>query len=104
LPELSLLLERDLVLQHPFITGELALGNPRDRKSMIAILEALPQADVAEPRRLLAFAERHGLGGTGIGYVDAHLLLAARSRRAKLWSKDRRLAAQAERLEIAYTP
>lgn len=102
-PELALLLERDLVLQHPFVTGELALGNPRNRQTMIATLDALPQVEVWDPGRLLAFTERQGLGGTGIGYVDAHLLLAAYSRRARLWTRDRRLLAQAERLGLAYT-
>jgi predicted nucleic acid-binding protein len=103
-PELELLLERDLVVQHPFVTGELALGNPADRQGLVATLEALPQADVKETGRLLAFAERERLGGTGIGYVDAHLLLAAHSQRALLWTRDRRLHAQAERLGVAYTP
>lgn len=101
---LSLLVARDQVLQHPFVTGELALGNPTDRKAMIATLDGLPQASVCEWSDLLAFAGRHELGGTGIGYVDAHLLASAHWHRVKLWSKDKRLAFQAERLGLAYQP
>lgn len=104
IPELALLLTGGLVLQHPFVTGELALGNPRDRQAMIAMLDSQPQVEVTEPGTLLEFAELHGLAGTGIGYVDAHLLLAAHSRDAQLWTRDKRLHAQAERLDLAYSP
>ena len=69
---------------------------------MIATLEVLPQAVVCEWSDLLDFAGRHELGGTGIGYVDAHLLASAHWHRTKLWSKDKRLHAQAERLGLAY--
>jgi predicted nucleic acid-binding protein len=101
---MTLLLQRGSVLQHPFVTGELALGNPRDREAMIETLDALPQADLVEPSKLLAFAVRNELGGSGIGYVDAHLLCAAYSQRAKLWTRDKRLHAEAERLDLAYQP
>ena len=101
---LSELIAGDEVLQHPFVTGELALGNPTDRSAMIATLQSLPQAEVQEPCELLTFAGRHDLGGTGIGYVDAHLLASAHAHGARLWSKDKRLARQAERLALAYEP
>jgi predicted nucleic acid-binding protein len=46
--------------------------------------------------------EAAGVFGQGIGYVDAHLLAAARlSPDTKLWSRDKRLAAAAERLGVA---
>lgn len=102
--DLSLLVARDEVLQHPFVTGELALGNPANRDAMIATLDALPQAAVREWSDLLDFACQHDLGGTGIGYVDAHLLASTHWHRARLWSRDKRLATQAERMGLAYLP
>ena len=101
---LAQLVARDEVLQHPFVTGELALGNPTDRNALIAMLDALPQAHVSEWRELLEFAGTHDLGGTGIDYVDAHLLAAAQLHKAELWTRDKRLANQAERLGLAYAP
>jgi predicted nucleic acid-binding protein len=104
LDALSRLMTREQILQHPFVTGELALGNPRDRPAMITLLDALPQAEVDDWGDLLEFAARHDLGGTGIGYVDAHLLASAHRHRTRLWSKDKRLASQAGRLGLAYEP
>ena len=45
------------------------------------------------------------LHNKGIGYVDAHSLAATRlSEDGKLFTADRRLRAQAERLGLAYQP
>ncbi len=46
--------------------------------------------------------EWHNLYSCGIGYVDAHLIASARiSPGARLWSRDKRLRTQAERLGVA---
>ncbi len=103
-PQLARILGRGEVLQHPFITGELALGNPRDRRALIAMLDALPQAPMAEHDDLLRMVIEQALGGTGIGYVDAHLLASARTANAALWTRDKRLMKQAERLGLLHTP
>ena len=48
------------------------------------------------------FIERHALFGTGIGYVDAHLLMSTfLTPEATLWTRDKRLRAVAERLGVA---
>ena len=39
---LASLLEMDEVAMHPFVLGELACGNLRNRKELIALLHALP--------------------------------------------------------------
>lgn len=103
--DLTMLVAKDLVLQHPFVTGELAMGNPANRQAMIDTLEALPQAEVIDWSELLSFAGRHELGGTGIGYVDAHLLASAAGRESvRLWTRDKRLADNAKRLSVAHQP
>lgn len=104
LSEVAPLLARGFLLHHPFVTGELALGNPSDRNAMIGMLDALPQAIVTGWSELLKYTGKHQLGGTGIGYVDAHLLASTQAAGARLWTRDKRLLTQAERLGLAYSP
>ena len=100
------LLERDQVLMHPFVLGELALGSIKDQKRTIARLSKLRVAAVASPAEVLTLIDNRRLHGTGIGYVDAHLLAAIYTSSAvglQLWTRDRRLRVVAERLEIAWS-
>jgi predicted nucleic acid-binding protein len=90
------------VLTHPAIIGELALGQLRDRDAVLADLGRLPQATVATDLEVMSLIDRERLYGLGIGWVDAHLLAATRlTPEARLWTRDRRLAATAERLGLA---
>lgn len=100
--EMAELLERDVVLQHPFVTGELLLGNPGDRSALASFLNSLETASVCEPTDFADFIDSQSLGGTGIGFVDANLLAAASADGHKLWTRDRRLAEQAERLGLLH--
>ena len=56
---------------------------------------------VASDSEVLLLIERSNLMGRGIGYVDAHLLAAAKLSRCGLWSQDRRLAALAQEQGLA---
>jgi predicted nucleic acid-binding protein len=104
-PRLVALLDRGMVLAHPWVTGELALGRMRDRAEILRLLGQLPQAPAATARELLALIEQHELYGLGIGYVDAQLLAATMlTGDATLWTLDRRLGAAAERLGVCHTP
>ncbi|MEQ9334320.1 type II toxin-antitoxin system VapC family toxin [Thalassobaculum sp.] len=89
------------VLVHPFVIGELALGNLRQRHEILAALADLPRSVVATDAEVLHFVERESLFGRGIGYIDAHLLAAARlTAGTRLWTRDRRLRAVAETLGV----
>lgn len=100
-PSLAELLERGEVLGHPWVTGELALGRLRGRTEILRLLGQLPQATVATAAELLTFIARHELPGLGIGYVGAQLLAGTRlTEDARLWTRDRRLRAAAERLAL----
>jgi predicted nucleic acid-binding protein len=102
---LAALLNSGEVLGHPFVTGELALGNLRRRDPFLTDLQDLPQAIVASDEDVLHLVDREALFGRGIGYVDAHLLAAARlTAGSKLWTRDRRLQAVAAQLGLAATP
>jgi predicted nucleic acid-binding protein len=96
----ALLLEGQ-VLGHPAILGEVALGHLRRRAEILGLLAELPQARPATDEESLAFIERHALHGSGVGWVDVHLLAAADLSRTSLWTLDRRLAVVASRLSLA---
>lgn len=99
------MLDRGAVLAHPYVNGEIALGQLRRRDEVLALLDRLPQATVATPAEVRALIERDALYGLGIGYVDAQLVAATRlTPGARLWSRDRRLAAVAARIALAFDP
>lgn len=103
--ELQELLIDQRVFVHPFVIGELALGNLRNWQQTVAMLKALPAAQVASHEDLLAFIPAAKLSGSGVGFVDAHLLAACRlTRAARLWTRDKRLASKADELGINWAP
>jgi predicted nucleic acid-binding protein len=99
---LTELLDHGEILGHPFVLGELALGSLRQRERFLSDLRDLPQAVVAEDEEVFRMIDRQALFGRGIGYVDAHLLAAARlTAGSRLWTRDRRLQAVAAGLSLA---
>ena len=100
-PELVALLNGGRVVMHPFILGELALGNFVSRAAVLADLAALPMVVVAMADEVMRFIETERLFGAGVGYVDAHLLAAVRlTPGVRLWTRDRRLGVVAERFRF----
>jgi predicted nucleic acid-binding protein len=99
---LARLLDSGMVLAHPFVIGELALGNLRQHDFILTALQDLPRAVVATEQEVLQFIAQHTLAGAGISYVDAHLLAAVRlTAGATLWTRDKRLLGVAQRLDPA---
>jgi predicted nucleic acid-binding protein len=99
---LTELLDDGEVLAHPFVIGELTLGNLHPRDPFLSNLRDLPQAIVAEDEEVLRLINRQALFGRGIGYVDAHLLAAVRlTSGSRLWTRDQRLHAVADALGLA---
>jgi len=100
---LGAMLEATLVTLHPAVHGELALGqrNP-SRVRLLELLPALAQARAATDAQVLQLVTERNLFGSGIGWVDAHLLASVLLTRDKLWTRDRRLAAAARALGIAF--
>jgi len=100
---LSRLLEAGQVLVHPFVVGELGLGNLRHRQQVLTALQDLPQATMATDAEVMRFIDLAALAGSGIGYIDAHLLAAVRlTPGTQLWTRDKRLLAASIRLGLAY--
>jgi predicted nucleic acid-binding protein len=102
---LVVLLESEEVLEHPFVTGEIACGTLRKRRLILDYLGALPQATVVTEEEARALIENRSLSGRGIGYLDVHLLAStAIHEEARLWTLDERLAQVAGRLGLQYQP
>ncbi len=99
--ELASLLDANEVLGHAFVVGELMLG--RATAEARRLLQALPQAKKASDQEVLGFIDSAALPGTGLGYVDAHLLAATIiTSEARIWSLDRPLREAAARLGCGY--
>jgi len=97
------LLEQGRVLVHPSVTGELALGNLQHRDEVLTALQDLPQCTVALDTEARGFIADNALVGSGVGYIDAHLLAAVRlTPGSQLWTRDKRLLAAGLRLGLAY--
>lgn len=99
--KLAGLLDAGRVLTHPFVIGELALGNLRKRTTVLNAMLDMPRTQVATDAEVLHFIDRHALFGLGIGYIDAHLLAAVRlTPGATIWTRDKRLHGAAARLSM----
>jgi len=96
----ALLLDVEVVC-HPMVVGELALGTLRKRAQLLEYLSALPYLPVAEHDEVLELIESRRLMGTGVGWVDAHLLASALLAGVPISTRDGVLASQAARLGIA---
>jgi predicted nucleic acid-binding protein len=102
-PGLVDLLERSIVIVHPFVVGEIACGSLHNREAILELLQDLPAAAVAEGDEVLRFIESHVLHGKGIGYVDVHLLASvALTEGAKIWTRDKKLRLVAQMMGCAY--
>ena len=99
--ELADLLNRNLILVHPFVIGELACGNLKNRVKILSLLADMPATKVATDNEVLYFIEQAELMGKGIGYIDAHLLAAVSlSSPARLWTRDKKLKSIAHGLHL----
>ena len=93
-------LNADQVLMHSWVVGELALGNLPRRSAFLNFLKALPPMIEARDEEVMEMIEANKLHGSGIGWVDAHLVASARLSQAALWTRDKRLFAVAQRLGV----
>ncbi|HIL16048.1 MAG TPA: type II toxin-antitoxin system VapC family toxin [Deltaproteobacteria bacterium] len=102
-PNLVSLLNRNEVVIHPFVIGELACGNLKNRIEVLSMLQDLPKVSSATDAEVLCCIEQHQLMGRGIGHIDAHLMAAtALTSPTRLWTQDKRLRTAAASLKLAY--
>jgi predicted nucleic acid-binding protein len=98
---LGTLLEAGEVVGHSFVAGELACGSIKNRREVLALLDNLPQATVADHGEVLRLVDSRKLMGRGLGYIDVHLLASALLTGARLWTLDNRLSKEATRLNVS---
>lgn len=101
-PGMGALLDKEVVAMHPFVIGELACGNLKDRPAFLARLRLIPHAPSASQEEAMHFLENNKLWGFGINWVDLHLLASSRLAGAYLWTRDKALQKAAEKLRIAF--
>jgi len=90
--DLVKIISNDLLLCHPAVIGELALGSLRDRTAVLTFLRAQRESIVATHDEVMTLIERHSVFSMGIGYTDAHLLASVLlDQRTSLWTRDKRL-------------
>ena len=103
-PHLAALLNRNQVLMHPFVVGEIACGHLANRTVTLGLLQNLPTANLADISEVTGFIDAFSLFGKGIGYVDIHLLASVvLSSDTTLWSRDKQLISVAQSLGVAYS-
>lgn len=101
--ELDALLEREEVLGHELVYGELLIGESARSVSRRELLDAyvkLPYAATVAHQEVVELVTSRDLRGTGIGWLDAHLLASALVSRARLWTTDERLKRVAVKLKV----
>ena len=96
------LLEDGEVVCHPFILGELACGNIKNRDEFLTLLQTLPMVPTASLDEVLYFIEQNRLMGMGLGFVDMHLLASAKLSEIPLWTADKELKSAAIKLKLTY--
>ncbi len=100
--QLEKLLMNAEVMCHPFIIGELACGNLKNRNEIISLLQSLPMAPIVEFDEFLFFIDRNHMMGKGVGFVDVHLLASAQLAGVLLWTADKKLKSSADQLELTF--
>jgi predicted nucleic acid-binding protein len=101
-PLMIQLVAEERLLMHPYVVGELSMGILPDRMTFIRRLRQMDFAMRASDTEVSRLVEDNRLYGTGIGWVDAHLLASALlTEEVKLWTRDRRLNDAAARFDRA---
>ena len=99
---LETLLNNGDVVCHPFIVGELACGNLKNRSEILSLLRALPMATHVEDEEVMQFIENYTLMGKGLGYIDVHLIASAVLTKVPLWTFDKNLDKISSKLSLEY--
>ena len=100
--KLASLLDEGEVVCHPFVVGELACGNLRNRTEILSLLQSLPMSIEAQHEEVMEFIDSKNLMGKGLGYVDIHLVVSALLTGIPLWTLDKKLKQAADTLRISH--
>jgi predicted nucleic acid-binding protein len=96
------LLGKDEAVGHELVFGELLIGERGGRAKLLADYAHMYQAATVPHEEVVAFVRDRRLSGTGVGWIDVHLLAAALVGSFTLWTADDRLATLATRFGLAH--
>jgi predicted nucleic acid-binding protein len=85
------------------LRGDRVLGSMKRYDIAIEALTALRPAPIAADEDVRFMIKQHTIMGTGVGYVDAHILASAMLvPGSSIWTRDKRLDAVARRMGVAW--
>lgn len=96
------LLKDGKICCHPFIKGELACGNIKNRENFFELLDNLYFLNLVTEKEALFFLNKNQLHGKGLGWIDIHLLASSLMNNVKLFTLDKRLKQTANEFELNY--
>jgi len=99
---LSTLLMQGAVVMHEFILGELAIGNFKNRKVILSLLDSIPKLSKLTHNEFMYFLEMNSFYGKGVGFIDIHLLGSTKLAGIKFWTMDKKLMNLAKSLNLNY--
>jgi predicted nucleic acid-binding protein len=105
--QLDGLLEREEVLAHALVYGELLIGDSgrgAQRKALLSSYTKLPHAPNVTHDEIVDFVVARELRGQGIGWIDAQLIASALVAKAAFWTADENLRRIADRLKLKSPP
>ena len=102
--DLERMLSEEEALIHPFVIGELACGNLRQRPKTLEWFRLIPSVRVAEPDEVLALIEGKRLYGLGLGWIDVNLLASALVDNCTFWTLDNALRQAAAKAVLRIYP
>jgi predicted nucleic acid-binding protein len=104
-PDLVAMLGADEVGCHPYVIEELALGSLKRLTTVLELLGSLHSFPVLTHDEVMALVSGRQLWGRGLSAVDVQLLgSVALVGGARLWTRDRRLAAACRDVGLSVEP
>ncbi|MGH9416309.1 MAG: PIN domain-containing protein [Terriglobales bacterium] len=97
-------LRRGEIVGHALVHGELLMGDTGGRRAFLGDYRQLPWAPTVRHVDVVALVAARGLAGSGMGWMDAHLLAAALAGGHRLWTADQALARAAISLDLSWHP
>ena len=100
--EMQRLLAGGLIVMHPFIVAEIALGSLSNRQRTFSLMESLIQVNVARLEEVRHMIEAHSLYSKGLGLTDMHLVASCLiTTGVQLWTRDAALDGVARTLGVS---
>ena len=97
------LLANPSLCSHPFVVGELVVGDLGSRSKLISALQTVNKLRIIEDDDVVRFVRKNKLEGRRIGYIDCHLLASVFiDGNTFLWTSDKRLRSAAVELRVAF--